>query len=68
MPKAKASEKARSMLLGALRARFLQDKELGDDALIAKHVSPAKMQSLVEYYEKLEASHNRLNRELLNRA
>jgi len=34
--------------------------------LIAKHVSPAKMQELVEYYEKLQASHDRLDKELLN--
>jgi len=68
MSKPKASEKARSILLEAIRARFPQDKELNDDALIAKHVSPAKMQSLVEYYERLQASHDRLDKELLNRA
>jgi hypothetical protein len=68
MPKAKASEKARSTLLEAIRARFPQDNGLSDDALIAKHISPAKLQTLTEYYEKLEASHDRLDRELLNRA
>ena len=62
----KASEQARAVLLPAIRARFPQDSGLCDDALIAKHVSPAKMQDLVEYYERLQASNDRLDRELLN--
>lgn len=61
-----ASDKARSVVVGALRAKFPQDKALGEDELIEKFKAQDQLKRLEKYYGRIQAWNDSLDRQLLN--